>query len=704
MSAERNPRERVVEGRRTGRGGEASLPREDAATLSAIADFVVNLSIAERNHRIYGGDHPMGRRATDKVRGALDAALELRDPVTLRFTPTAVFCGSHCLERGHPIYRRFAQRMWRFGIAGLGFRTGIAPDELARLLQIVSRAEGERTGREDLEKSLLAAEMSHVALEFLHQLVTFTPRDAVEPLSAREQEALWEEFVRRLHGVAGGRTGSTLPSPGADGATALSPAMTDDYATAVIEYMKHLERSERQDALLEGTEIGRRIRDFLGRANPELRQQIMASAVTRPEVTPELLNRLVNLVGCGDLVEALQRLSDGGSGLPESAVRNLSLLALLHRDPAGSLPEGGPTPMGQEGPDDVRRLLDQLLADDRGATYMRSDYQQTLASIGQQAERLAVLQRAAPSALRIARRDGERHFLAAAADLLGQFQVDRPLAASVCREAQRSFRIFLDHGGPTDCRRAMELARRGREAAGGTPDPYVWERGEVLDVLGDRLRQGGPWQVEAAEDLLRTIGTPAVPKLLEVLAASHNLSARKRALAILEAVEQPLAPVLLPLADRRRPWYLQRNAVYLLRRRREAAGLDAAVALWAEARAPVKAEVLRYLFELEDPRGAGLLAEALEDGDPDVAVAAAGEALRTERAELAEAVLARIARFPRHQVGTDLHWRLVERLARCPDLGLRERLKEVMLAQPPLLPWQRERFRRSVAELLGEAP
>ncbi|HEV8631499.1 MAG TPA: hypothetical protein VGV61_14375, partial [Thermoanaerobaculia bacterium] len=78
---------------------------EGAATLGAVAELVINLSIAQRSRHIYGGEHVVAKRSAARAAETLRQALQLQAPITVHFTPKAVFCGSHCLERGHPIYR-----------------------------------------------------------------------------------------------------------------------------------------------------------------------------------------------------------------------------------------------------------------------------------------------------------------------------------------------------------------------------------------------------------------------------------------------------------------------------------------------------------------------------------------------------------------------------------------------------------------------
>ena len=76
----------------------------------------------------------MALATINKVGEALRSALELQASVELHFSEDTIFCGVASLQRGHPIFQRLAEKMWRFGIAGLTFERG-ATKELEELIR-----------------------------------------------------------------------------------------------------------------------------------------------------------------------------------------------------------------------------------------------------------------------------------------------------------------------------------------------------------------------------------------------------------------------------------------------------------------------------------------------------------------------------------------------------------------------------------------
>src|SRR6185503_10465121 len=114
----------IIRAHRQFEGNEGSrqvslVSGEGVATLGAVSELVISLSIAQRSHLTYAADHPVALRTTEKATAALARALALEAPIVLRFTPKAVFLGRFSLERNHPIYRAFAERLWKLGIASL---------------------------------------------------------------------------------------------------------------------------------------------------------------------------------------------------------------------------------------------------------------------------------------------------------------------------------------------------------------------------------------------------------------------------------------------------------------------------------------------------------------------------------------------------------------------------------------------------------
>ncbi|MBZ0112349.1 MAG: HEAT repeat domain-containing protein [Thermoanaerobaculia bacterium] len=679
----------------------------DLATLSAAAEFVINLSICAKNHQIYGSDHPSAVSSAEKLEATLVRVLDLCDPLELHFTPGAIFCGIQCLERGHPIYRRFADRMWRLGIAGLAFARGVSLTETDQLLTLFNLSQVENWSRRDTEQSLRAADMPHIGLEFLHELVSYRPSDEVSKISRAEQETLWEDFMAQL-----ARFRSLGPAPTSSPTRSSEPQirLTEDtprseegYAEAVIEYMKQLQRSQRQDLLMEQTEFGRKISTFLGEVNPDLRHQIMSSAIQAPEISPETLQRLVNLVGQDQLIESLQRLNSSGGTIPPTAFRALSLLSLV-KDPSQTDADSKASSVSTTAAgEDLNRLLDGLMAADRANTYTSTEYEQTISNIEGQAQRLVQGFETTTFNLSLSPNDAEKHFLFAAEIVLDQNPDDVELAQRIDSEAENAYSYFVKASVPSQCRQAMRLARRARDQSGeALHAPYIWETEEVLETLTEQLTAGDRWVSEDSSQLLTTIGSAAVPALLEILLSSDSITARKRAIGTLVTMKENPSPRLLPYLEPSEPWYVQRNIVHILRRRQDASGANAAKLCWRTRRRRLQLEILDYLLTVADPEATDYLWSCLQHPDRMMVLDATRTALEHPRAEVVETIEQRIDNLPSVLVGSRYHLSLLRFMTRSRSSQARAYVEQTLELRQPLFTWTRRRFRQEVEELLRE--
>lgn len=681
----------------------------DLATLSAAAEFVINLSICAKNLQIYGSGHPSAIGSGQRLEETLVRVLDLCDPLELHFTPGTIFCGIQCLERGHPIYRRFADRMWRLGIAGLSFARGVTLAEANRLLTLFNLSQVENWSRRETERTLRSADTPHIGLEFLHELVSYRPSEEVSKISRAEQENLWEDFMAQL-----ARFRSLGPAP-----SSMSPSMTtepqirvDDamrseegYAEAVIEYMKQLQRSQRQDLLMKQTEFGQKISTFLSAVNPDLRHQIMSSAIQAPEISPETLQRLVNLVGQDQLVESLQRLNDTGGTIPPTAFRALSLLSLVKESSQASeeanASSNATSTAAQAG--DLGRLLDGLLAADHAHTYTSPEYERTIRNIQGQAQRLVQGFDTTTFDLSLSSNDAEKHFLLAADMILDQRPDDVELAQRIDREAEMAYSYFVKASVPSQCREAMRIARKARDLSGEAPHaPYIWETEEVLHTLTEQLTAGDRWVSEDSSQLLTTIGSAAVPALIEILLTSESITARKRAIGTLVTMKENPTPRLLPYLNRSQPWYLQRNVIHILKRRHDASGTHAAKLCWRTRRRRLQLEILDYLLTVADPEATDYLWSCLEHPDRMMVLDATRTALDHPRADVVETIEQRIDHLPSVLVGSRYHVSLLRLMYRSRNPRARTYVEQALDSRQPLFSWIRRRFRQDLEELLRE--
>jgi hypothetical protein len=249
----------------------------------------------------------------------------------------------------------------------------------------------------------------------------------------------------------------------------------------------------------------------------------------------------------------------------------------------------------------------------------------------------------------------------------------------------------------------MKIARRARAASGETSrSPFVWETEDVLDSLTEKLTEGDRWTSEDSSYLLTTIGVAAVPSLIDILLTSENIAARKRTLSALVTMMDDPAPHLLPLLSRDQPWYIQRNVVHVLRRRKDPIGLEPAKRCWKTRKRRLQTEVLSYLLELRDPEGTDYLWRALHHPDWRMVLDVVRIAMRYPGDDIVETVEQHLDGFPSILIGSRFHLTLLRLMAQCDNPRARLYVERSRHSRKPLFTWTRRRFQAELDEILRE--
>jgi hypothetical protein len=123
-----------------------------------------------------------------------------------------------------------------------------------------------------------------------------------------------------------------------------------------------------------------------------------------------------------------------------------------------------------------------------------------------------------------------------------------------------------------------------------------------------------PIDFEVLDQLLPYISLDGCRTLLDVLAASDDRTTRRKLIDRLAAVPHDLEPALLARLDDDR-WFVQRNMLVLLERRRRLPGTVSLARLAAHPDARVRHEAVRLQLRVPAERGAARFA-ALESGHP----------------------------------------------------------------------------------------
>lgn len=658
--------------------------------LNAVAEFLIDFSTALKQDAVYGAGHPIARHHRERLYAKLLATFRLQPRVDLHFAGETILCQDHFLDRRNPIYRQLAKSVSALGVAGISISQGILPQELAAFLAALNAARADRLAPAEARARLAAAAGEALRIDFLRDLLAFTPAESVSTGGEGETERLWKPF---LLGVREAQEDAPVPED-ASAPPEAEEGKPEDYADAVIDYLKIVDRSQREKLLLHGQLAGVKLSELMGALRPELRQQIVSSVLASERVSPELRGTFVHLVGREHLVEVLDRLNAAGRSLPAGIAGTMALLSLAQ--PRVDLPVV-PAP-GQNAA--TAQAMERLFEEERRPEYMPGEYERKLQDLESWARKAA--RRAGerePQAPQLSLAEAERHFLEVAQDLL-TLAPEENVVEGIVGHAGRAFERALEATDSHQRSRALAILglgqrlRRMRKPGATLP----WEAPPALAQVVAALAGRDADRADTAASVLAAIGRPAVGALLGVF-SSPDIAIRHRAFnALVAMAEDPLEDLLLRLVPAE-VWYVQRNVLAVLRERGERGGLGAAKRLWPSAHPKVKVEILHYLHAAQDPEALDLWDSALADKSPDLAAAAARLLLRWTWPEAAARLVERVQATPTWQVGSDHHLELLRVLARCGDATARHYVESLPRALRAL-PWRSARLRGELERLL----
>lgn len=676
----------------------AGEPRATAVSpfLNAVAEFLIDFSTALKQDGVYGPNHPIARHHRERLLAKLLSTFRLQPRIHLHFAGETILCQDHFLDRRNPIYRQLAKQISGLGIAGISFDEGVSAQEVTSFLSALNAVRSERLGPEEARNRLGAATTPLLQVDFLRDLIAFTPAESVHSGGEGEVERLWKPFLLGLREAKARADGEAAagPAEGAAAALAEEPA-AQDYAEAVIDYLKLVDRSQREKLLLAGRLAGVQLSDLMGSLRPELREQIVSSVLTNTSVTPELRGSFVHLVGHEHLVGVLERLNASGGALPAGIAGAVALLSLAQ--PRMDLPV---VPAPGANTTAAAQAVDRLFEEERRHEYMPGEYERKLSDLESWA-RQAVNRSAErePQAPPLSSAEAERHFLDVAGDLLTH-SPEEEVVAGVTVHAGRAFEENFEVPDRGHRQRALQIVALGRRLRRmRTPGALLpWERPELLDRVIALLAGKDADRADAAAAVLAAIGRPAVGALLGVF-ASHDLAIRHRAFNALVAMAEDPAPDLLSRLAPAEVWYVQRNVLAVLRERGDRSGIVAAKRLWPVAHPKVRVEMLHYFHAAQDPEALAYWEAAIDDKSQELAAASARLLLRWPWPEAAARLVERVRSTPAWQVGSDHHLELLRILARCGDPEARGYV-EALPGQLRALPWRAGRLRGELERLL----
>jgi len=574
-------------------------PSHERATLSrALADFLVELSIALHKHAMYPQGHPSLQPAVTALTRRAELLLEDRATLSLGVARHQLVIEGVATDPKHPVLRELAGRLHRHHLGAVTFRRGVEAWEVADALKVLA-VEADRTGRPlGLEGAERLNAWRHVQLHPLTYERLELAEQGGKPAEGDARAAqLWVGLARAALATAPDAATPTEPAVIAQAINARATSGGDAaYDQVIVGYLLQIAAELKTAGGTEAAALRRR-----------------TSRLIRT-LKPDTLQRLV-LMG-GDFTQRRQFVADVTDGMAVDAVLDIltaaaettqetishSLVRLLSKLAAHA--ETGAEAVRPQADaalrDQVRRLLDGwTLPDPNPGEY------------GVALQRMA---RSAPVATPV-RSDAhamEPDRIVAMALEIGTVgpRLD-PAVDQVVSEGR--LEQLLDALDTVTVENAASGVVRGRVA--------------TADVVR-RIANREPVDFKTLERVVPLVGPPAAAPLLDVLATAESRGTRRGLLAQLVKMGTAIAPtVIARLEDPR--WYVTRNLLTLLEEIGVPPGFSA-VRFMHHADARVRLQAVKLQLKLPEGRDEAL-AVGLADQDPRTLRLALGLAVALQR-------------------------------------------------------------------------
>ena len=676
---------------------EHFLISEVSPSLTLAAEVIIECSISLKNCSIYQPNHKIVLRSVERTLKKIQSALNLKFDLKYHFAKNTIIYEQTYLDKKNPIFSRFASSLWEIGIISLEFKDGINEKELLDFFYLINKK----------EEGAFKSSFPHIILEFFDVgKILVEKREEILEKDKKISEKLWEEFVFSLsekkEKIIETKSISQSVVHLAKKMTEEAKEKEKDYGSAVVDYLKKIDSDYRTKGILSKTDLGNKIKTFIENLDPSLRQQILVSCLTSEELSPNILQELFKSSNINLIMEALSKLNAESRDIPLTVYRTITLLSMLEGEEKG---EGELDDISVQGisEDKLQTLLDNLLSDDQMLEYSSEEYEEKIEKLQIYADEMAKREKGLSAKTLFSQTNINTHFLGISLEILNLSKNDSNLPEGICQKLNDVFLYFFKTRQYGGCMKCIALKKKAEVF-----DPkvsalnYLWEEEDKIEYFIELLKSEDKSDAIIAEKILSQIGKKAIKPLIEILRDSDKLSHRIHSLNALIEMEENPAPYLLELLDKKPPWYLLRNIVYILRKRKDPSGLQKFKELWKSSHIKVKLEIIYYLFSIKNKEWINYFKEAVESPIEEMVLLAARMITKIKWDEAIQIVMERAKDIPSYKIGSDFHRQLLYCLVRSGNKKAINYVSCVPINVKTFFPWQKNSLKKYINELLKD--
>jgi hypothetical protein len=675
-----------------------------------LSNLIYQLNIMRRQVSAYPPGHKVISNAAERTLKVLDQLENTEKAITLGIARDRLMLKTATLDPKNPVYREFARALFAHGVVALTIRQGLAAEELSAFARILMQKPGDILATGGIVQAMENAGTHHIVVTPLDYRRFRTVR--TENKQAREKDASdaadvppWESFVASLS-CAGEHLSEWTPEALAGHLNSTPPppsAANADYVQAITAFLRTLDREEishqLQNAALE------KFRIFVTDLHPELRHQFLAGTFAALAVHEEQAGQVLARFPGEMLLDTLAGLDARKQAVPPFVLHLIhQLMRHSNRETTAAFRPAMTAPAS-----DMGKKLELLFAEHPVGDFVPEDYQAVLKKLPAHQPPptlpMEVIEQLKDS---LGETTMENRLCAIVLHLMqkGTGPAARPALKNHLTGLARHFLATGDFAALAQLHRRISAEHRDGDAPSGRQHDALLASFSSLafarEALGGLTLWGREKWPEIA-DLVRQVGAPFVPHLLDRLAEEQTRSLRSFYLQLLTDLGSAARqPVIARLEDRR--WYLVRNLVILLRRMNEPATMDAICPLLKHPHHRVRQEALKTAFFYRSPHADEALLRELSDADAPSALHAVALARHSRDAR----VIARLLRILRDgdlsPTGLALQEAVVKTLAAMGNPAALRDLERILFGFSLRHPKRHKHLQRLIAKTLKAYP
>ncbi|RMG58349.1 MAG: hypothetical protein D6713_07950 [Deltaproteobacteria bacterium] len=570
-----------------------------------MGDAVIEMNIARRNVSIYPPGHPSIAASVRRALEKLNELFALQETVTLAVTGDVVVAGDAELDRKNAVFRDFSSHLHGLGISLVTLKKGLTEDELLTFCERVL-ARSKREGplrREEIEE--ITGGIPHISIELVDYSI-FRVEEG-EAAEGETGEKLWERYIFGL------LSGTLAPEDAEPVISVIPPGVLasllnqvsgegkageEGYEKVISAYLK---RSSRRRYAPEDI---RRLLDLVDSLRPELKRQFLSLSLRGRDVAPEELSEAFEGLSVDEVERFLTLIETQQVSLPETLKNLLETFSRTDEALTG-------VALASEG----ILLDDLLLRDDMLSIFEKGKFEDFVTEEYQ--EEIRKILSHAPdsgggSSVVIVEEEVERDGVEVLMELLSAGVLDPEEEGRLKKVLLERSRGLLAAGDLEGLLESLSFfaSSGGEEKGEGIPEEI---RGDdsFLDDLAAALRFVGRREREAASQIVRLVGVPLLPRLLDALADEEDGAVRKFLIDVISLLGRDAARAALERVRDSR-WFVTRNMLHIVSL---AGGDEERKEVFPFLTHPdvrVRAEAFRCLLSVRDAEAVRLLLKSLE--------------------------------------------------------------------------------------------